>query len=163
MYRDLTCSVHTVNNLNRFVIIKHMYVVVSEDHMLDSHSCQICYPLEIKLLHVLLLVYYPAKPYSMLRYSTIRNLFFPLYISIILFTKTLLKARTQYIKSELKAAQHCTPRTAKPRTAPHHTAPRPSLPYCTASHRTAHAVPRTVPYPTLPCHTLTTIPYSTLP
>ena len=27
-----------------------MYVFVSEDHMLDWHSCQICYPLEIKLL-----------------------------------------------------------------------------------------------------------------
>ena len=32
------------------VIIKRMYVFVSEDHMLDWHSCQICYPLEIKLL-----------------------------------------------------------------------------------------------------------------
>ena len=27
-----------------------MYVFVSEDHMLDWHSCQICYPLDIKLL-----------------------------------------------------------------------------------------------------------------
>ena len=26
-----------------------MYVFVSEDHMLDCHSCQTCYPLEIKL------------------------------------------------------------------------------------------------------------------
>ena len=49
-YGDLTCSVHTVNNFHRFVIIKRMYIFVSEDHMLDWHSCQICYPLEIKLL-----------------------------------------------------------------------------------------------------------------
>ena len=27
-----------------------MYVFVSEDHMLDWHLCQICYPLEMKLL-----------------------------------------------------------------------------------------------------------------
>ena len=27
-----------------------MYVFVSEDHMLDWHSCQICYALELKLL-----------------------------------------------------------------------------------------------------------------
>ena len=26
-----------------------MYIFVIEDHMLDWHSCQICYPLEIKL------------------------------------------------------------------------------------------------------------------
>ena len=42
MYGDLTCSVHT--------IIKRMYVFVSEDHMLDWQLCQICYPLEMKLL-----------------------------------------------------------------------------------------------------------------
>ena len=34
-------------------IIKRMYVFVSEDHMLDRHSSQICYPLEIKLLLLL--------------------------------------------------------------------------------------------------------------
>ena len=28
-----------------------MYVFVSEDHMLDWHSCQICYPLEISYYH----------------------------------------------------------------------------------------------------------------
>ena len=32
-----------------------MYVFVSEDHILELHSCQICYPLEIKLLLLLLL------------------------------------------------------------------------------------------------------------
>ena len=31
-----------------------MYVFVFEDHMLDWHSCQMCYPLEIKLLLLLL-------------------------------------------------------------------------------------------------------------
>ena len=50
MYGDLTCSVHTVNNFHCFVIIKCMYVFVSENHMLDWQWCQICYPLEIKLL-----------------------------------------------------------------------------------------------------------------
>ena len=30
-----------------------MYVFVSEDHMSDWHSCQICYPLEMKLLLLL--------------------------------------------------------------------------------------------------------------
>ena len=32
-----------------------MYVFVSEDPMLDWHSCQMCYPLEIKLLLLSLL------------------------------------------------------------------------------------------------------------
>ena len=50
MYGDLTCSVHTVNNFHCFAIIKRMYVFVSEDHMLDWQLCQICYPLEMKLL-----------------------------------------------------------------------------------------------------------------
>ena len=50
MYGDLTGSVHIVNNFHCFVIIKRMYVFVSEHHMWDWHSCQICYPLEIKLL-----------------------------------------------------------------------------------------------------------------
>ena len=36
------------------VIIKRMCVIVSEYHMLDWHSCQICYTLEIKLLLLLL-------------------------------------------------------------------------------------------------------------
>ena len=48
MYGDLTCSVHTVNNIHCFVITKCMYVFVSENHMLDWQWCQICYPLEIK-------------------------------------------------------------------------------------------------------------------
>ena len=39
-----------VNNFHCFVIIKCMYVFVSENHMLDWQWCQICYPLEIKLL-----------------------------------------------------------------------------------------------------------------
>ena len=30
MYGDLTCSLHTVNNFHSFVIIKRMYVFVSE-------------------------------------------------------------------------------------------------------------------------------------
>ena len=50
MYGDLTCSVHTVNNFHCFAIIKRMYVFVSEDHMLIWQLCQICYPLEMKLL-----------------------------------------------------------------------------------------------------------------
>ena len=39
-----------LNNFHCFVIIKRMYVFVFEDHMLDWHSCQMCYPLEIKVL-----------------------------------------------------------------------------------------------------------------
>ena len=30
-----------------------MYVFVSEDHMLDWHSCQTCYPLEKKVIIIL--------------------------------------------------------------------------------------------------------------
>ena len=48
--RRTACFVHTVNDFHCFVIIKRMYAFVSENHMLDWHSCQICYPLEIKLL-----------------------------------------------------------------------------------------------------------------
>ena len=53
VYGDLTCSVHTVNN---FVcsIVNDMPTIVIEDNMLDWHICQICYPLEIKLLLLLL-------------------------------------------------------------------------------------------------------------
>ena len=51
MYGDLTGSVHdAVNNFHCFAVIKRMYVFVSEDHMLDWQLCQICYPLEMKLL-----------------------------------------------------------------------------------------------------------------
>ena len=50
MYGDLTSSIHTANTFHCFVIVKGMHVFVFEDHMLDWHSCQICYPLEIKLL-----------------------------------------------------------------------------------------------------------------
>ena len=53
MYGDLTCAIHTVNNFLCFVIIKRMHVFVSEDYMLDW---KICYPLEIKLLLLLLLL-----------------------------------------------------------------------------------------------------------
>ena len=35
---------------NKREICLSMYVFVSEDHMLDWHLCQICYPLEMKLL-----------------------------------------------------------------------------------------------------------------
>ena len=35
---------------NKREICLSMYVFVAEDHMLDWHLCQICYPLEIKLL-----------------------------------------------------------------------------------------------------------------
>ena len=34
---------------NKRGICLSMYVFVSEDHMLDWHLCQICYPLEMKL------------------------------------------------------------------------------------------------------------------
>ena len=39
----------------------YMYVFVSGDHMLDWHSCQICYPLAIKLLLVLVLLLWLQK------------------------------------------------------------------------------------------------------
>ena len=51
MFGDLTSSVHTANNFHCFVNIKRMHVFVIENHMLDWHSCQICNPLEIKLLY----------------------------------------------------------------------------------------------------------------
>ena len=35
---------------NKSEICLSMYVFVSEDHMLDWHLCQICYPLKMKLL-----------------------------------------------------------------------------------------------------------------
>ena len=35
---------------NKREICLRMYVFVSEDHMLDWHLCQICYPLKMKLL-----------------------------------------------------------------------------------------------------------------
>ena len=37
-------------------LIKRMYVFISEYHILDWHSYQICYPLEIKLLLLSLLL-----------------------------------------------------------------------------------------------------------
>ena len=79
---------------------------------------------------------------------------FPLYINIILFTKTLLKAQIQYIKSELKAAKHyTTDRKTPQRTMPHRIALLPSVPNPTA--RYCHAVPYcTVPYPTVPYPTI---------
>ena len=54
--RDLTSSVHTVNNFHCLVIIKRMYVFVFEDHILDWHSCQICYPLDIKLVFIIIVI-----------------------------------------------------------------------------------------------------------
>ena len=60
----LLCAVHTVNNFDSFVITKRMYGFVSEDLMLDWHSCQICYPLEIKLLLLLLLLLMVSFGYS---------------------------------------------------------------------------------------------------
>ena len=57
--RRLTRSVHTVNNFSSVSnVIKRMYVFVSEDHLLDWHSCQICYPLEIKLLLLLVAMWW---------------------------------------------------------------------------------------------------------
>ena len=53
MYGDLICSVQTVNNFHCFVIIRCMYVFVSEDHMLEWHSCQRCYPLWNKVIIVI--------------------------------------------------------------------------------------------------------------
>ena len=44
-----------------------MSTFVIEDNMLDWHSCQICFPLEIKLLLLLLLLPIPCKvvlPYA---------------------------------------------------------------------------------------------------
>ena len=39
-----------------------MHVFVFEDRMLDWHSCQICYPLETKLLLLLLLQFVTQAP-----------------------------------------------------------------------------------------------------
>ena len=55
VYGDLTYSVHTVNNLCMFNC-QLISTFVIEDHMLDWHSCQICYPLEIKILLLSLLL-----------------------------------------------------------------------------------------------------------
>ena len=41
-----------------------MYVFVSKDHMLDWHSFQICYPIEIKLLLFQYLAFYPKCVYD---------------------------------------------------------------------------------------------------
>ena len=53
VYGDLTWSVHTVNNLYICSIVNDMPTFVIEDHMLYWHTCQICYPPEIKLLLLL--------------------------------------------------------------------------------------------------------------
>ena len=38
-------------------VITIVHVILnSKDHMLDCHSCQICYPLEIRLFFILLLL-----------------------------------------------------------------------------------------------------------
>ena len=42
-------------NIQKIIKYMYMYVFVSEDHMLDWHSCQICYPLEIKLLNIIII------------------------------------------------------------------------------------------------------------
>ena len=55
VYGDLTCSVHNANNLCLFNCQWHAPIFVIEDHMLDWHTCQICYPLKIKLSLLLLL------------------------------------------------------------------------------------------------------------
>ena len=66
----------TSEKLNLFliwtsIIIKWMYVIVSEDHMLDWHSCQICYTLEIKLLLVSMgPVQFTWRPWSVTLYAT---------------------------------------------------------------------------------------------
>ena len=44
-----------------------MHVFVSEDHMLDWHSCQICYPLEIKLLLLLYIIIFDDPQYDLTR------------------------------------------------------------------------------------------------
>ena len=56
------------------VIIKRMYVFASEDHMLDWHSCQTCYPLEKKML--LLLYYVRLKPACAATAKLVRGLKF---------------------------------------------------------------------------------------
>ena len=55
VYGDLTCSVHNANNLCLFNCQWHAPIFVIEGHMLDWHTCQICYPLKIKLSLLLLL------------------------------------------------------------------------------------------------------------
>ena len=60
MYGDLICSVHTVNKLH---FLRHKIVI--EDHMVDWHSCQKYYPLEIKILLLsILLLWYWFLPIS---------------------------------------------------------------------------------------------------
>ena len=48
------CLIHIFNStrqyrFNKREICLSLYVFVSEDHMVDWHLCQICYPLEMKL------------------------------------------------------------------------------------------------------------------
>ena len=44
---------------------------VIEDHMLDSHLCQICYPLEIKILLIIIIINYSRYYYYYASDSTI--------------------------------------------------------------------------------------------
>ena len=51
------------------------FVIVIDDHMLDWHFCQICYPLEIKLLLLLLLLTNTCLKQGY-RYHELRKAFF---------------------------------------------------------------------------------------
>ena len=99
MYGDLTCSLHSVNNFHCFVIIKRMYVFVFEDHMLDWHSCQICYPLEIKLL--ILLLHAPAL-YFWEVFTNVSRFKIRLGTKVIIHARPSLKSDTAGAWSRLK-------------------------------------------------------------
>ena len=51
-----------------------MYVFVFEDHMLDWHSCQICYSLEIKSLLLLFLWHMDPFAFLFMTYGSIYSL-----------------------------------------------------------------------------------------
>ena len=95
---------------------------------------------------------HPTKPFFILRYSTLLKPF-SLYINIILFTKNLIKAQTQYFSPSSKpiyfTRQHYT-------TTANHS---PTLSHPTIPHRTSFY--RTVPYPALPSPALPHLPYTT--
>ena len=54
-----------------------MFVLVSEDHMLDWHSCQICYPLEIKVLLLIQSNTCTVRQKMQTEWQTVKNLMLP--------------------------------------------------------------------------------------
>ena len=115
---------------------------------------------------------HPTKPYSILRYSTILNIFIVHQYYLIYKKATQssnsLSPSLKLEHSTRQTLHHGPQSAATHRTAPHHTPshsptpphlPFPTLPYRTASHHTAP----TVAYPTVPYPTpYLTQPYPTL-